>query len=104
MQEVIQKMLEVEDEGRRLVQQARREAREAVELARQEAELRARQAVEQARLDAADLVAQAAADAQREKQRLLGERLEHLHQTLQVDPSDVEQAAEAVRRAVLGLQ
>lgn len=102
MEEVIRKMLEVEQEGRRLLKEARVEAKQMVAEAQQEGEVRRQESLEAARREAVQLVEAAGLKARQDKAQMLDQRGKSLQESLRVNPSQIEQAAEMVRRAVLG--
>ena len=102
MEEIIQKMLEVEQEGRRLLKEARSEAKQMVAEAQQRGESRRQESLEAARREAAQLVEAAGKKALEEKAQMLDQRGQSLQDALQVSPSQIEQAVETVCRTVLG--
>ncbi|NIA22080.1 MAG: hypothetical protein GWP05_09000 [Anaerolineaceae bacterium] len=102
MEKIIQKMLEVEQEGRRLLKEARSEAKLLVAEAQQRGELRRQESLQAARREAARLVEAAEAKALEDKAQMLDQRGQSLQDALRVSPSEIEQAVETVCRTVLG--
>ena len=102
MEEIIQKMLEVEQEGRRKLKEARAEAKQMVAQAQQEGEVRRQECLEAAHREAVQLVEASGLKAGQDKAQMLDQRGKSLQESLHVNPSEIEQAAEMVRRAVLG--
>lgn len=102
MQEVIQKMLRVEQDGRKLVEQAQQEARQAAAAAQIEAQKDTEQTLQAARERARRRIEEAAATAAEEKRRLLDQRRADLVASLHVDEARIREAADAVLRSVLG--
>lgn len=102
MQELIQKMLRVEEDARKLVQEAETEARKAVAVAQQDAQAQAERTLEAARHQARQLVEDAARDALNEKRQVLEQRRADAQAAIGVDDAGIRDAADAVLQIVLG--
>ncbi len=103
MQDMIRKMLDVEAQARRIVEEAEAEARKAVKEATEAASLRRNQAIEQARNEARRLMAEAEAEAQDEKNQVLQARRGQLESSIKVSTEAIDAAARKVAAVVSGL-
>ena len=104
MESVIQKMLAVEDQARRLVGEAEAEAQRTVAAAQEEAQREKQQALEASRAAARRLVEETTKAALEEKGKRLTERRAALQAAIRTSESDLRREADKVLRRVLGLQ
>lgn len=102
MQELIQKMLRVEEEARTQVSSAEIEARSMVQAAQRAGQQEGERKLEAAREEARHLLEQGLAAANQDKIRLLAERRAEVVAGVRASDADVRKAAESALRAVLG--
>lgn len=102
MQELIQKMLRVEEDARRRVQEAQEQAKAQVTVAQREAQIEAEQQIEAARRQGRELLEQTVTATEAEKVRLLDVRRQEVVASIQVDDQAIQAATDDVLKAVLG--
>jgi vacuolar-type H+-ATPase subunit H len=102
MQDVIAKMVAVENEAKRLVEAAEAEAAALVRTAGEQAQRERSQNLEAARVQARELIATAGHGAEEERGRLLAKGRETTARLVALPPERLSEAAETVVRAALG--
>jgi vacuolar-type H+-ATPase subunit H len=102
MQELIQKMLRVEEDARKMVQEAQEQSKAQVAAAQREAQQEAEQQLEAARRQGREVVEQTVTATEAEKARLLEDRRQEVVVSIQVNDQDIQTATDDALKAVLG--
>ena len=100
MSDVVQRLLEVEEEAKSIIEQARQEASRLVEDARQEAQRTLEQSRLAARAEAEEIVRAREQEARDERQRALDEAGRSAVSIESVDPDRLRRAVDRVVRVI----